>query len=171
MHLAEHRPRFIVRPSDQLVQVPRHEDRIVIVRVEQRHLDVNGRAVPSKNARPSLDRQHFHSQVIALFPIEDRLILHRQPTGFTVDRERAGRISKLVIELAILALVLVARDHLQHAEPVRQILHDADVVQVDLELGKIVVQIEDLDLDASSCRLQRVVHLRSVDLQSERVGR
>lgn len=170
VHLAEHRAHLRVAPRDQLVQISGHEDRVVVVRVEQRHVDVHrGGAVSRDHARPSLDGDHPHPQPIPPLPVEDRLVPHGQPAGSRVHRERARRVHQLVVELAVLPLIPVAGYHLEHAEPVRQVLHDADVVQVHLELGQVVVQIEHLDLDPSHARSEGIVHLGGVDLQGERV--
>lgn len=167
VHLAEHGAHLRVASRYQLVQIPRHEDGVVVVGVEQRHVNVHrrrGGAVPRNHARPPLHCDHPHFQPISSLSVENRLIPDRQPAGSRVHRERARRVDQLVVELPVLPLIPVTRDHLKHAEPVRQILHDADVVQIHLELGQVVVQIEDLDLDPRRARSQGVVHLGRVDL-------
>ncbi|KAJ8893450.1 hypothetical protein PR048_006048 [Dryococelus australis] len=68
-------------------------------------------------------------------------------------------------------LVGVAGDDLQHAEAARQVLDDADVVQLRLEARQIVVDVAHLDLDARRRRLERVVELRRLQLQHEGVAR
>lgn len=45
-----------------------------------------------------------------------------------------------------------------------QVLHDADVVEVNLELGQVVVQVYQFHLEPCQRSLQRIVHLGGLHL-------
>lgn len=67
-----------------------------------------------------------------------------------VDHERPLWIlvCQVVVELGIFRLIAIDRINLQNAEPLRKILDDGNVVQIDLELGQVIVQVDYLQLDS-----------------------
>lgn len=114
-YLADDGADFEVALGHQLEQISGHEHGIVVVRVEQGHLDVDrGRAVVwLDHARSLLHGQDLHLQGRRLLSVEDALVLDGEPARGGVHREGPGRVHQLVGELAVVALVTVVGYHLQ----------------------------------------------------------
>ena len=112
--------------------------------------------------------RHDQLHVGLLLSIQLRRVVQSQGSGDRVDGKCAGCIFEGVNEppVLLISVIIVSFESHNLITPWK-ILHDGHVVVLELESGRVVVEIFHEHLDRGHGGLERVVHLSRLDLHNE----